>query len=63
MWILTPQLWEDLLVQHGFTMEAVTAIDSPKPDNHVSYRLYAARRPNRVPSRPRTGAPPRRTQQ
>ncbi|GAB3171095.1 hypothetical protein GCM10027162_12050 [Streptomyces incanus] len=50
MWVLTPQMWEDLLVQHGFRMEAVTAIDSPKPDNHVSYRLYAARRPQRVPS-------------
>ncbi|MFE1405449.1 NUDIX domain-containing protein [Streptomyces sp. NPDC058770] len=58
MWVLTPQLWEDLLVQHGLTVEAVTAIDSDKPDNHVSYRLYAARRPQRVPSRPRTSAPP-----
>ncbi|MFG2684118.1 NUDIX domain-containing protein [Streptomyces sp. NPDC048392] len=58
MWVLTAQLWEDLLVQHGLTMEAVTAIDSDQPDNHVSYRLYAARRPQRVPSRPRTSAPP-----
>lgn len=58
MWVLTPQLWEILLVQHGFTMEAVTAIDSDKPDNRVSYRLYAARRLQRVPSRPRTSAPP-----
>lgn len=45
-------------MQHGLTVEAVTAIDSDKPDNHVSYRLYAARRPQRVPSRPRTSAPP-----
>ncbi|MGY3677421.1 bifunctional class I SAM-dependent methyltransferase/NUDIX hydrolase [Streptomyces sp. TE33382] len=58
MWVLTPQLWEDLLVQHGLTVEAVTTIASDKPDNHVSYRLYAARRPQRVPSRPRTSAPP-----
>ncbi|MEE1830499.1 bifunctional class I SAM-dependent methyltransferase/NUDIX hydrolase [Streptomyces sp. SP17KL33] len=58
MWVLTPHLWEDLLVQHGLTMEAVTTIDSDKPDSHLSYRLYAARRPNRVPSRPRTSAPP-----
>ncbi|MDN3260849.1 bifunctional class I SAM-dependent methyltransferase/NUDIX hydrolase [Streptomyces sp. CSDS2] len=58
MWVLIPQLWEDLLVQHGLTMETVTTIDSDKPDNHVSYRLYAARRPQRVPSRPRTSAPP-----
>ncbi|MHC3391039.1 bifunctional class I SAM-dependent methyltransferase/NUDIX hydrolase [Streptomyces lavendulocolor] len=58
MWVLTARLWEDLLVQHGLTMEAVTAIDSPAPGNRVSYRLYAARRPHRVPSRPRTSAPP-----
>jgi hypothetical protein len=50
MWVLAPQLWEDLLVQHGLTMQAVTAIDSPKPDNHVSCRLCAARRSQRVPS-------------
>ncbi|MFF3737153.1 class I SAM-dependent methyltransferase [Streptomyces sp. NPDC002566] len=50
MWVLTPYLWEDLLVQHGLRMEAATAIHSPKPDNHVSYRLYAARRPQRIPS-------------
>ncbi|MEU8759540.1 bifunctional class I SAM-dependent methyltransferase/NUDIX hydrolase [Streptomyces sp. NPDC048659] len=58
MWVLTAQLWEDLLVQHGLTLEAVTVIDSDQPDSHVSYRLYTARRPSRVPSRPRTSAPP-----
>ncbi|MEU5240932.1 bifunctional class I SAM-dependent methyltransferase/NUDIX hydrolase [Streptomyces lydicus] len=58
MWVLTPQLWEDLLVQHSLTLEEVTAIDSPKPDIRVSYRLYTVRRPERVPSRPRTSAPP-----
>lgn len=58
MWVLTPQLWEDLLVQHGLTMESVTAIDSPTPENPLSYRLYAGRRPQRVPSRPRTSEPP-----
>ncbi|MFF4098870.1 NUDIX domain-containing protein [Streptomyces sp. NPDC001903] len=58
MWVLTPTLWEDLLGEHGFVLESVTVIDSPRPDNHVSYRLYAARRPERVPSRPRTSAPP-----
>ncbi|MFD8809719.1 class I SAM-dependent methyltransferase [Streptomyces sp. NPDC059597] len=50
MWVLTPRLWEDLLIQHGLRMEAVTAINSPNPDNHVSYRLYTAWRPPRVPS-------------
>ncbi|QES47005.1 methyltransferase [Streptomyces venezuelae] len=58
MWVLTPTLWEDLLGEHGFILESVTAIDSPQPGNSVSYRLYAARRPERVPSRPRTGTPP-----
>ncbi|WP_229859298.1 class I SAM-dependent methyltransferase [Streptomyces poonensis] len=58
MWVLTPQLWAGLLLQHGLTMDSVTAIDSPKPDNHLSYRLYAARRPQHVPSGPRISAPP-----
>ncbi|MET9083617.1 bifunctional class I SAM-dependent methyltransferase/NUDIX hydrolase [Streptomyces sp. NPDC004237] len=58
MWVLSVQLWEDLLVQQGLTLESVTAIDSPTADNAVSYRLYVARRPERVPSRPRTSAPP-----
>ncbi|MFF2403497.1 NUDIX domain-containing protein [Streptomyces goshikiensis] len=58
MWTLTPQLWEDLLGERGLIMESVTAIDSPQPDSPVSYRLYSARRPERVPSRPRSSAPP-----
>ncbi|EGX60630.1 MULTISPECIES: bifunctional class I SAM-dependent methyltransferase/NUDIX hydrolase [Streptomyces] len=58
MWVLSPQLWEDLLGEHGFILESVTAIDSPQPDNSVSYRLYAARRPERVPSRPRSRSLP-----
>ncbi|MEU7682632.1 class I SAM-dependent methyltransferase, partial [Streptomyces spectabilis] len=29
IWVLTRQLWEDLLVQHCLTLESVTAIDSP----------------------------------
>ncbi|MFD0375690.1 class I SAM-dependent methyltransferase [Streptomyces sp. NPDC127112] len=55
MWVLTPTLWEDLLVQYGLTLDAVTAIDSPDPASPLSYRLYAARRRrNRVPLRTRT---------
>ncbi|MGW1588048.1 class I SAM-dependent methyltransferase [Streptomyces sp. NPDC002386] len=45
MWVLAPQLWEDLLVEHGLTLESVTAMDAVQPDSAVSYRLYAARRP------------------
>ncbi|MFF8275781.1 NUDIX domain-containing protein [Streptomyces lateritius] len=58
MWVLTPQLWEDLLVEHDLILDSVTAINAPQPDNALSYRLYMARRPERVRSRPRTTAPP-----
>ncbi|MFI5867579.1 bifunctional class I SAM-dependent methyltransferase/NUDIX hydrolase [Streptomyces sp. NPDC051546] len=58
MWVLTTQLWEDLLVEHSLTLEKATAIDEPQPDNQASYRLYEARRPQRVPSRQRTSTPP-----
>ncbi|MFF2773832.1 NUDIX domain-containing protein [Streptomyces sp. NPDC058052] len=58
MWVLTPSLWQDLLVEAGLVMEAVTAIDAPQDDRPLSYRLYEARRPGRVRSRPRTSAPP-----
>ncbi|MEV3951043.1 class I SAM-dependent methyltransferase [Streptomyces halstedii] len=51
MWTLAPELWEDLLVQHGLRLETVTTVDSPDPSNHVSYRLFAARRPQRDASR------------
>ncbi|MFD9777781.1 class I SAM-dependent methyltransferase [[Kitasatospora] papulosa] len=47
MWVLPPELWEALLVQHGLRMETVTLINPPTPDNQVSCRLYAARRPER----------------
>lgn len=30
MWVLEPQLWEDLLVDHGLVVETVTTIDSPQ---------------------------------
>ncbi|MFD8550192.1 bifunctional class I SAM-dependent methyltransferase/NUDIX hydrolase [Streptomyces fradiae] len=58
MWVLEPQLWEDLLVDHGLVMETVMTIDSSQADQPLSYRLYVARRPERIRSRPRTTAPP-----
>ncbi|MFF7400636.1 bifunctional class I SAM-dependent methyltransferase/NUDIX hydrolase [Streptomyces murinus] len=58
MWVLSPLIWEALLGEHGFVLESVTAIDPPQPDNPVSYRLYTARRPERVPSRPRSSSLP-----
>ncbi|MFJ7589536.1 bifunctional class I SAM-dependent methyltransferase/NUDIX hydrolase [Streptomyces sp. NPDC097617] len=58
MWVLGTSLWEDLLGEHSLILDSVTTIDSPQPDNRASYRLYCAHRPKRVPSRPRTSAPP-----
>ncbi|MFJ6898239.1 bifunctional class I SAM-dependent methyltransferase/NUDIX hydrolase [Streptomyces hokutonensis] len=58
MWVLTPELWEDLLVQYGLRVESITVLDAPEEDNHASYRLFQVRRPARVTSRPRTTRPP-----
>ncbi|MFG2125005.1 NUDIX domain-containing protein [Streptomyces sp. NPDC048710] len=58
MWVLTPELWEDLLVQHGLRVEEVVVLDAPEEGNHASYRLFQVRRPARVTSRPRTAKPP-----
>ncbi|MET8331701.1 bifunctional class I SAM-dependent methyltransferase/NUDIX hydrolase [Streptomyces sp. NPDC005181] len=58
MWVLTPELWEGLLVEHGFLVEGIDALDSPDSDNHVSYRLFRVRRHARISSRPRTSQPP-----
>lgn len=57
MWVLAPPLWQDLLVENGLTVESVTAMDHPQAAQPLSYRLYAARRPERVPSRPRQPRP------
>ncbi|MFH8935488.1 bifunctional class I SAM-dependent methyltransferase/NUDIX hydrolase [Streptomyces griseosporeus] len=58
MWVLTPELWEDLLVRYGLRVEHVTALDAPEEDNRASYRLFQVRRPDRISSRPRTAEPP-----
>ncbi|MET7575396.1 NUDIX domain-containing protein [Streptomyces sp. NPDC005492] len=58
MWVLTPELWEDLLVQYGLRVESVTVLDAPEEGNRASYRLFQVRRPARVNSRPRTTRPP-----
>ncbi|MFD0368040.1 class I SAM-dependent methyltransferase [Streptomyces sp. NPDC127114] len=44
MWVLEPELWEELLIAHGLTMETVSTIDSLKAGQQLSYRLYTARR-------------------
>ncbi|MFD8999607.1 NUDIX domain-containing protein [Streptomyces sp. NPDC059582] len=58
MWVLAPPVWERLLTEHGLHVEGVEVLDAPEPGNLASYRLFRARRPERVVSRPRTDLPP-----
>ncbi|WP_151770282.1 bifunctional class I SAM-dependent methyltransferase/NUDIX hydrolase [Streptomyces abyssomicinicus] len=58
MWVLTPELWTDLLAQYGLRAEEVTVLDASEAGNHASYRLFQVRRPVRITSRPRTAQPP-----
>ncbi|MFF4543635.1 NUDIX domain-containing protein [Streptomyces sp. NPDC001406] len=62
MWVLTPQLWEDLLVDYGFRVEDNELLRAPEADNPVVVQLIRARRlpdrPRRITSRPRTKRPP-----
>ncbi|WP_067392231.1 bifunctional class I SAM-dependent methyltransferase/NUDIX hydrolase [Streptomyces sp. F-3] len=63
MWVLTPRLWEKLLTDHGFTVEAVELLRAPGADSPAVVQLVRARRgphrrPPRVSSRPRTRRPP-----
>uniref|UniRef100_A0AAU2UX57 Class I SAM-dependent methyltransferase n=1 Tax=Streptomyces sp. NBC_00003 TaxID=2903608 RepID=A0AAU2UX57_9ACTN len=45
MYVLTPQLWEDLAVEAGLRVTDVITIDSPDVANPVSYRLFLTHRP------------------
>jgi SAM-dependent methyltransferase len=58
MWVLTPEVWEGLLVQYGLRVQGVTVLNAPQENNHASYRLFQAHRPNRITARPRTAKPP-----
>ncbi|MEV3853045.1 class I SAM-dependent methyltransferase [Streptomyces sp. NPDC050095] len=44
MWVLTPQLWEDVLVDYGFRVEAIDLLRAPGSDNPVVVQLIRARR-------------------
>ncbi|CAM5510017.1 hypothetical protein SALBM311S_05712 [Streptomyces alboniger] len=44
MWVLTPQLWEDVLVDYGFRVEAIDLLRAPEADNPVVVQLIRARR-------------------
>ncbi|MGW3169812.1 bifunctional class I SAM-dependent methyltransferase/NUDIX hydrolase [Streptomyces sp. NPDC001153] len=58
MWVLTPELWEDLLAQYGLRVQGITVLDAPEEHNHASYRLFQVHRPARITARPRTAKPP-----
>ncbi|MFE5162676.1 NUDIX domain-containing protein [Streptomyces sp. NPDC056697] len=62
MWVLTPQLWEDLLTEYGFRVEAIDLLHHPDEGASVIQQLIRARRlpdrPTRVSSRPRSTRPP-----
>ncbi|MFD7233666.1 class I SAM-dependent methyltransferase [Streptomyces sp. NPDC059881] len=48
MWVLTPQLWEDVLVDYGFRVEAIILLRAPEADNPVIVQLIRARRISRT---------------
>ncbi|UXY24854.1 hypothetical protein N8I84_38070 [Streptomyces cynarae] len=58
MWVLAPELWEDLLEEHGLIVERVDILNAPPADGSpVSCGVFHARRHTRAASRPRTGTP------
>ncbi|WP_241193821.1 methyltransferase, FxLD system, partial [Streptomyces sp. ADI98-12] len=44
MWVLTPQLWEDLLTEYGFRVEAIDLFPHPDKNVTVNQQLLRARR-------------------
>lgn len=62
MWVLAPQLWEDLLTEYGFRVEAIDLLHHPDESAAVIQQLIRARRlpdrPALVSSRPRSTRPP-----
>ncbi|MGW2081922.1 bifunctional class I SAM-dependent methyltransferase/NUDIX hydrolase [Streptomyces sp. NPDC001939] len=62
LWVLAPQLWEDLLTGYGFRVEAIDLLHHPDPSVPVVQQLIHARRladpPARISSRPRSTRPP-----
>ncbi|MFG2459614.1 NUDIX domain-containing protein [Streptomyces sp. NPDC048523] len=58
MWVLTPELWTDLLGEYGLRVEGVDVLDTPEEGNRASYRLFRVTRPVRVSSRERSARGP-----
>ncbi|MFI0813805.1 class I SAM-dependent methyltransferase [Streptomyces echinatus] len=44
MWLLSPTLWEDLLVENGLLVDAIEVLDAPDDGSPVSVRLFQAHR-------------------
>lgn len=49
MWVLAPQLWEDLLTEYGFRVETINLLHHPDESAAVIQQLIRARR---LPDRP-----------
>ncbi|MFG3078294.1 NUDIX domain-containing protein [Streptomyces sp. NPDC048225] len=62
MWVLAPQLWEDLLTEYGFRVETIDLLHHPDESASVIQQLIRARRlpdrPLRISSRPRSTKAP-----
>ncbi|MFE2544985.1 bifunctional class I SAM-dependent methyltransferase/NUDIX hydrolase [Actinacidiphila glaucinigra] len=58
MWVLAPELWQDLLEEYGLVVERIDTLDAPDEDVPTSCRLFHVRRRSRVTSRARTADPP-----
>ncbi|MGW0578238.1 bifunctional class I SAM-dependent methyltransferase/NUDIX hydrolase [Streptomyces sp. NPDC002920] len=59
MWVLATDVWEGLLAEHGLHTERVESVTAPADrTNPASYRVFRARRPLRISTRPRTARPP-----
>lgn len=62
MWVLAPQLWEDLLTEYGFRVESIDLLHHPDDNALVIQQLIRARRlparPTQSSSRPRSSRPP-----
>ncbi|MFP8885497.1 class I SAM-dependent methyltransferase [Streptomyces mangrovi] len=43
MWVLTPELWEDLLTKHGLVVDQVDVLDAPEDGDPLSCRLFQVR--------------------
>nr|WP_063782431.1 class I SAM-dependent methyltransferase [Streptomyces antibioticus] len=50
MWVLTPTLWEDLLVDHGLLVDRIDILAAPDDDTPLACTLVQAHRPESRPA-------------